>query len=626
MILNGKTAGESRAGHGAPAGASPVVPPAADRSLRVYQQAVRKAFSFLKGTSRLDDLFARSLSLPEGRGYLVPVCELHAGDETLIALLSRWREENAFAYPTQFKVTRAGTAAWLRGRLLDAEDRLLFLVLDPFGRPVGHLGYANCLNDGGEAEIDNVVRGDKAACPGIMGAAMQAVLDWAVENLGPRIIFLRVFSDNEHAVGFYRRLGFRDDGLIPLRRQEAEGTVSFVPRGEGDTRPPDRQFLRMVYKPAGEWDGRQMILTAGPSISAREASYAIDAARHGWNAKWNDYLKRFEESFAAYVGAKYALATSSCTGALHLALAALGIGPGDEVIVPDITWVATANAVLYVGATPVFADVRAEDWCMDPASAEALITPRTKAIVPVHLYGHPAPMDRLMDIARRRKLSVVEDAAPAIGAEFAGRRVGAFGEFGAFSFQGAKLLVTGEGGMLVTNCEELHRRAYTLWDQGRVPGTFWIQDNGLKYKMSNVQAALGLGQLERVDELIEAKRRIFAWYAEGLEGVKGITLNHECPPARSIYWMTSLLLDEQAGISRDQLAERLKQRNVDTRPVFPAISQYPVWPARQQPQPVARRIGERAMNLPSGVCLRRAQVEYVCRMIREVLGAAKGSA
>lgn len=368
--------------------------------------------------------------------------------------------------------------------------------------------------------------------------------------------------------------------------------------------------------------GQEMILTAGPSISPREAAYAFDAAKYGWNKQWSKYLTRFERDFAAFVNTSHAMACSSGTGALTIALTALDIGPGDEVIVPDLTWVATANAVRYVGATPVFADIELDTWNIDTASAEALITPRTKAIMPVHMYGHPARMDQVMALAKKHGLFVVEDAAPAIGAEWQGQRCGSFGDFAAFSFQGAKLLVTGEGGMLVCNNPDLYQKALKIWDQGRNPSkTFWIDGHGLKYKMANIQAAVGLGQLERCDELVAMKRRIFDWYAEGLEGVPGITLNREVPGARSIYWMSSLRLDEEAPMTRDDLGAELKKHNIDTRPVFPAISQYPIWATPSDPQPTALRVGRQAMNLPSGVCLRREQVNHVCRHIRSLLRA-----
>lgn len=592
------------------------------RRLHVYRAAIRKHFGFLKQTTALDDLFAKSIPLADGQGYLLPVCELHTGDAALITTLSRWRAENAFAFPSQFHVTDAGTATWLRSRLLDVHDRLLFLVVDRVGRPVGHLGYANCLNDLAEMEIDNVVRGEQDLEPGIMSNAMSTLLTWANDVIGPSSIFLRVFHDNDRAIAFYHRLGFKDGDRIPLAKRVDGTTIVYEEIGDRQA-PPDRQFLRMNYAPDRVFDGSRMILTAGPTISALETSYALDAARSGWNNQWSKYIKKFEQAFAEYLGVKHTLSTSSCTGALHLGLLGLGIGPGDEVIVPDTTWVATANAVVYVGATPVFVDVQPDTWCMDPMSLRKAVTKRTKAIIPVHLYGHPAKMDEIMAIAHQHGLRVLEDGAPAIGAEFDGRKVGTFGDVAAFSFQGAKLAVTGEGGILATNDTDLYERIYSLWDQGRdLTRMFWINQTGWKYKMSNVQAALGLGQIERVDELIEAKRKIFSWYEKGLAGATHVTLNTEAAWGRSIYWMTSFVLDERAGVTRDGLRDELKKRNIDTRPVFPAISQYPIWPRQQPPQSTAKRIGDQGINLPSGHRLTHEEVAYVCAMIRDVLEPA----
>lgn len=407
----------------------------------------------------------------------------------------------------------------------------------------------------------------------------------------------------------------------------AEDTLFIEKIKAGDDRTPvfwtEAGFTNGIFQaPQARTAGQSLILTAGPSISQREVAYAFDAAKYGWNKEWSKYLTRFEQEFAAFVGAKHAMSCSSGTGALTIALTALDIGPGDEVIVPDLTWVATANAVRYVGAMPIFADIELDSWNIDAKSAEALITPRTKAIIPVHMYGHPARMDGIMALARKRGLYVVEDAAPAIGAEWKGHRCGSFGDFAAFSFQGAKLLVTGEGGMLVCSNPQLYEKALKIWDQGRdLKKTFWIDSHGLKYKMANIQAAIGLGQLERCAELVAMKRRIFGWYAEGLQGVPGIHPNFEAAGAFSIYWMSSLRLEESAKVGRDQLAAELKKRNVDTRPVFPAISQYPIWGREVTPQPTALRVGRQAVNLPSGVCLRREQVDYVCGQIREILGA-----
>ena len=591
------------------------------RRVTVFKDAIKAQFKLLKETNSLETWHSTSIPLPESKGMLLPICRFLADDEALIRDLASWRQAAALAYPTRFPVTIEGTRTWLKDKLLAVEDRILFLVLDRHGYRVGHLGFASCLNDKCAMEVDNVVRGVPGSSRGIMSEAMRAIVIWAHNNFWPDEIFLRVLSDNPRAIAFYERLGYKLTESLPLRRHQQGEVVSFKTPEPSDSAPPDASFLRMVAQPDLTAIGKTTILTAGPSISAREVMYANDATRYGWNNQWAKYLKSFEKSFAEYVGVKYAMATSSCTGALHVALKALGIGPGDEVIVPDITWVASANAVLYVGATPVFADVERESWCLDPVSFERLITSQTKAVIPVHLYGHPANMGSIMAIARRHNIRVVEDAAPSIGAEFNGQRTGSFGDFAAFSFQGAKLAVTGEGGMLLTNDQKLYDTAYSIWDQGRKPGTFWIQSNGLKYKMANVVAAIGLAQLERNNGMVEAKRRIFDWYREGLRNTRHVVLNHEMPWARSIYWMTSIVVEDTSPLSRDELIQELKKRNIDTRPVFPAISQYPIWPRVQPPQPIAKWLGDHAINLPSGVCLTRAEVAYVTRNIQELLGS-----
>jgi perosamine synthetase len=333
----------------------------------------------------------------------------------------------------------------------------------------------------------------------------------------------------------------------------------------------------------------------------------------------SDYLARFEQSFAEFVGSKFAMATSSCTGALHLALLALGIGPGDEVLVPEITWVASASAVRYVGAKPVFVDVHPETWTIDPLAISKLVNTKTKAIIPVHLYGYAANMAMIQELAIRFGLFVVEDAAPAIGTLFGNKPVGTLGHFGCFSFQGAKLLVTGEGGMLVTDDEELFTKARKLQDHGRKPGTFWIEELGYKYKMNNITAAFGLAQLERAENQILRKRQINAWYREGLEDLDCLHFQEEAADTRSICWMTSFTLDIDSEVNRDQLIVELKNRGIDSRPVFPAISQYPIWEYSPEVQKVAKHIGDNGINLPSGVSLNWSTVNHVIKTIREIL-------
>jgi perosamine synthetase len=535
-----------------------------------FLSSVQKSFEFLKSTVMLDELFVRGVRLPEKAGYLLPLCQVHRGGES-------------------FEAAMPGAIA---DQYWDSATALMLIVADATGKPHGYLGIRACAgrsiliaDSGPKAFLDEA----------LMVSALKQTCTWAQEQFAPAQIALEVATGSDALASAALAAG-----LTPQGTSGNAGARLFI------------------FGTSPGWEPAQLILTAGPSISAREASYAWDAARNGWNRQWSGYLQRFEFAFAEYIGVKHAIATSSCTGALQLALLALGVGPGDEVVVPDVTWVATANAVLYTGATPVFADIEADSWCLDPDSFRAAITTKTKAVIPVHLYGHPARMDRIIEIARQHGLYVVEDAAPSIGAEYHGQRTGSFGDIAGFSFQGAKLVVTGEGGMLVTNNEELYRRAHKIWDQGRDPTkAFWIDERGWKYKMSNIQAAIGLGQLERVDELIEAKRQIFSWYEEGLTDLDCVSMNREIEGARSIYWMSSILLEDNCPIAREELRARLRQRNVDSRPVFPAISQYPIWDRELSPQPVAKRVGERAINLPSGVCLRREEVEYICRCIRE---------
>jgi len=363
-----------------------------------------------------------------------------------------------------------------------------------------------------------------------------------------------------------------------------------------------------------------MILTAGPSITEKEIDYVNDAVRNGWNDHWGDYIKKFEKSFAEYIGVKHALTTSSCTGALHLALVALGIGEGDEVIVPDISWIATASVVRYVGAEPVFADVLPDSWCIDPKSIEKRITKKTKAIIPVHLYGQPADMVEVLWIAKKHHLKVVEDAAPSIGAELNGKRTGSFGDIGCFSFQGAKLMSTGEGGMLVTNNTELFEIVKHYAEHGRSSTGFEISDIGFKYKMSNIQAALGLAQLERANELISRKEQLFQWYFEGLKSIDGLTLNKvNTESEKSIYWMSSIILNKDFGITRDELMSKLRERNIDSRPLFPQMSSFRMF--KNYDNPVSKNIANNGINLPSGHERTEEEIDYICRNIKDILNA-----
>ena len=371
----------------------------------------------------------------------------------------------------------------------------------------------------------------------------------------------------------------------------------------------------------------ERIPIAGPSITQTEVDYATDAATHGWYTQAGEYPKRFEEAFAKYLGVKHAVSLPSCTSGLHLALAALKIGPGDEVIVPDLTWIASAAPIQYVGATPVFADVDPDTWCLSVDSVRACLTDRTRAILPVDLYGGLPDYPALRALADEHGLMLIEDAAEAIGSELNDRKAGTWGDLAAFSFHGSKTLTTGEGGMLVTDDEQLHARVMHLRDHGREPGDVNFQNTevAFKYKMPPVAAAIGLAQVERVEELVTRKREIFSWYLEGLSGVKGVTLNQEPRGIRNSYWMVTALLDPELDWPKEKLMAALRDAGIDSRPMFHPLSSLPAYAGTAAAEVAAKRnstsyqISPWGINLPSALCLNRKQVNRVIEVLRQLL-------
>jgi len=365
----------------------------------------------------------------------------------------------------------------------------------------------------------------------------------------------------------------------------------------------------------------QRIYYTKPSITELEVEYATDAARNGWGEHCYDYINRFEAAFCEHLGVKHAIATSSCTGALHLGMAALGIGAGDEVILADTNWIASVAPVVHLGATPVFVDILPDSWCVDPAKVEAAITPRTRAILAVHLYGNLCDMNALLEIGARHGIPVIEDAAEAIGSIWHGKRAGSMGAFGAFSFHGTKTVTTGEGGMFVTNDDALYERVLTLSNHGRARGQtkqFWPDMVGLKYKMSNIQAAIGCAQIERIDELIAGKRRVFQWYQEGFSGVEGIIMNPEPAGTQNGFWMPTMVFDESTGVTRESLQAAFAGENIDARVFFWPLSSLPPF-APVAANELAYGLPGRAINLPSYHDLSSEGIERVVAVVRKVM-------
>src|ERR1700729_4073372 len=357
---------------------------------------------------------------------------------------------------------------------------------------------------------------------------------------------------------------------------------------------------------------------AKPFIGAREKKLVLDALDSGWVSSIGKYIDEFETGFARYCGTEYALAVNNGTTGLHLALATLGLQPGDEVIVPDLTFVATANAVAYTGATPVLADIDPDTLCIDPASVKSLITARTKAIIPVHLYGHPADMDALSAIGDAHGLAVIEDAAEAHGAEYKGRKVGGLGKCGVFSFYGNKVITTGEGGMLTTNDREFHQRANRLRDHAMSPERrYFHEERGFNYRITNLQAALGVAQLERIDDFLDRRTEIMSWYEQEILTTDRVRLNRVKNWAKSAFWMICLEVDWFDEPRREAFMQALKARGIDSRPYFCTMSSMPMY--KQASMPIATRKAQIGLNLPSYFELTKREIQRIGSDVNAIL-------
>lgn len=352
-----------------------------------------------------------------------------------------------------------------------------------------------------------------------------------------------------------------------------------------------------------------------PTLTGNEKKYVNECLDTSWISSKGKFVNEFEEKFANYIGDKYGIAVCNGTVAIHLALAVLGITSGDEVIVPTFTYIASANPILQLGAKPVFVDSLESTWQMDPDDIEKKITDRTKAIVVVHLYGHPCDMDKIMEIAKKHDLFIIEDCAEAIGSEYKGRKVGSFGDINCFSFFGNKTITCGEGGMVLTNDEILAERARHLKGQGLAKyREYWHDAVGFNYRMTNIQAGIGLAQLEQVDKFIEMKQNIAKWYQENTKDLP-VVFHKQVGDVKHTYWMCSILCENSK--TRDDLRAYLKENGIETRPTFYPIHTMPIYSSRYEKHAVAEDIALRGMNLPSYPALKEEDIKYICEKIKE---------
>jgi perosamine synthetase len=363
------------------------------------------------------------------------------------------------------------------------------------------------------------------------------------------------------------------------------------------------------------------IPVAEPDIGEAELKNVVKAVKSGWVSSKGPFIEEFERKFSSYIGLKYGISTSNGTTALHLALVALEIKRGDEVIVPALTFASVANVVIYTGAKPVFIDSHPEYWCIDPSKLEEKITKKTRAIILVHLYGHPCNMDPIMKITKNCNLHVIEDCAEAHGAKYKGRKVGKFGDIACFSFYGNKIITTGEGGMCLTNNEDLAQKIRMLRDHGmNIKKRYWHEVVGFNYRMTNLQAAIGVAQLEKIDRFIERKRRIAKLYNSLLKDVNGVVLHPEMPWAKNAYWLYSILIEQKKyGINRDELIEKLAEKSVETRSFFYPIHIMP--PYKKYTVncrfPIAEKLSSTGINLPSSVKLTEEEIQEVAQLINK---------
>jgi len=367
------------------------------------------------------------------------------------------------------------------------------------------------------------------------------------------------------------------------------------------------------------------IPVASPAFTGNEKKYVMDCLESGWISSVGKYVKQFEQEFASFCSTKHAMSCSNGTVALHLALLALGVKPGDEVIVPTLTYIATANAVTYCGAKPIFIDSEPQTWNIDPTLIEQSITARTKGIVVVHLYGHPADMNPILSIAKKHDLFVIEDAAEAHGALYNNKIVGSLGDIGTFSFFGNKIITTGEGGMVVTNNDVLEERVRLLKGQGVDPQRrYWFPMIGYNYRMTNIQAAIGLAQLENFHWHLKKRREVAGLYYKYLGGLEDlIELPVEKEWARHSFWMFSILIKKNLKISRDELMQHLEKDGIETRPVFYPMHIMPPYFNPDAELPVATDVAARGINLPTHPLLNVEDIAYIANCLKRHCGRTK---
>ena len=430
------------------------------------------------------------------------------------------------------------------------------------------------------------------------GDVRRAVLAGAKLDDGARRYMNTGFSFARESQGHQTALG-----MLSANRRH-------IPIVDDQTRPVDMVSLTEIWK----------LSVASPSLGGNEFKYVADCLKTGWISSQGEYVKKFENALSEYFGVENALAVSNGTSALQLALAALDIGEGDEVLVPNVTFGATANAVIHCGAKPVFVDIDPQHWCMDPDAMKKAITPKTRAVIPVHLYGHPADMREIMRISEENKLFVIEDCAEAIGAKVDARSVGAIGDIGCFSFFANKIITTGEGGAVISRHPHIVEKMKLLMNHGMDPKRrYWHLEPGFNFRMTNMQAAIGLAQMERIENFLEQRNALAERYHEGLASLDWLELPATAPWATRVHWLYSVRVKPDAPVSRDELIQILVKLNIETREIFPPLNTQPAFGSGpSQLFPVSSDISATSLSLPTSVEMSEKMIDHVITSLHQI--------
>ncbi|MFX0087437.1 MAG: bifunctional GNAT family N-acetyltransferase/PLP-dependent aspartate aminotransferase family protein [Candidatus Hodarchaeota archaeon] len=517
------------------------------------------------------------------------------------------------------KWDRESVDRYIRESNIKGQSELIGIFLRNSGKHIGNIRLSGMNAHHKRVDLGILIHDKTFWSKGIGTEAIIEVADYVFNELELHKICADYYSVNHASARMFNKAGFQVEGVYKDHFLFENGYVDSIRVG-------------LVFKPfeKSEESAKLKIPSAGPSITYKEIELVTEAVTQGWYTNMNMHLDQFVKEFTEYSERKYILPTSSCTVAIHLALLALGIGPGDEVIVPDISWVASAAPVHYVRGIPVFADIDPKTWCLTAETFEAKISDRTKAVVVVDLLGGmPSDMDKILKIAHDHDILVIEDVAEGLGTEYRGKKAGVFGDISVYSFNATKLVIGGQGGVIATDNKNWYEKFKLLQhhgiDRAREGKYYWSYEIGYNYQWTNMQSALTLAQLRRIEELIENRRQRGMWYKERLEDLGNIHFNYDKPPIKNSYWIVTAIYDKKFGITKEKLMKKFKKYNIDLRPFFypissmPAYTQYCEDKDMEKINPISYSIAPYGICFPSAMSVTESEVNFVCEKFKEVL-------